>query len=322
MNCNIKNRTILCGDSLEISRGIDSNTIDLIYLDPPFNKKKEFIAKEGSLSEGASFSDIFKKEHVKEEWITTISDRYPILHEYIQGIGNIGHISNKYYLYYIGIRVIEFHRVLKETGSLYLHCDPLMSHYLKLLLDCVFGEKNFRNEIVWCYSSPSNTKRFFPRKHDTIFFYSKSSKWTFNHEDIRVPYKTLIEGEGGGFLKGYTISSSTGKLPEDWWNECHDSMTPVGRIPAQRTGYPTQKPLSLLERIIKVSSNEGDIVLDPFCGSGTTCIAAEKLRRQWVGIDISKEAYTLLKDRLGKEISNERDLFDPCKYVTFKDFPT
>ena len=172
MKRNVKNRTIFCKDNLEILRGFNSNSIDLIYLDPPFNKKKYFIAPVGSAAEGADFHDYFRKGDVKEEWLGLIADQYPSLHNYIQGIGDIGHISNKYYLCYMAVRIIEMRRVLKDTGSLYPHCDPLMSHYLKLLLDCIFGEGNFRNEVVWHYTGGGRSKSYFSRKHDIIFLFS------------------------------------------------------------------------------------------------------------------------------------------------------
>ena len=179
MQKTLRNRTIFCRDNLEILRGIDSETIDLIYLDPPFNKKKEFTAPIGSSAEGAVFHDYFREEDIKEEWLGLIADQYPNLYQYIHGIGNIAHKSNKYYLCYMAIRLIELHRILKDTGSLYLHCDTTMSHYLKLLLDCIFGDGNFRNEIIWCYKSGGASPKYFSRKHDTIFFYSKGENYNF-----------------------------------------------------------------------------------------------------------------------------------------------
>ena len=148
----LKNRTIFCRDNLEVLRGINTESIDLIYLDPPFNKNKVFTAPIGTSAEGASFSDIFKEKDVKEEWLDIIKESNQTLHDFLEGIEKIGYRYNKYYLCYMAIRLIEMQRILKNTGSLYLHCDPTMSHYLKLLLDIIFGEKNFRNEVVWCYS--------------------------------------------------------------------------------------------------------------------------------------------------------------------------
>jgi len=175
-----------------------------------------------------------------------------------------------------------------------------MSHYLKLLLDCIFGEKNFRNEIVWCYTGPGSPKmRQFNRKHDTILWYSKGMAWIFNANDTRVPHK-----DGGPHTGGYGIDKELaekygkkGKIPETWWN-----IAIAPRRKKEYVGFPTQKPLALLERIIKASSNEGDMVLDAFCGCATACVAAEKLGRQWIGIDTGVKAYTLVQTRIKDEV--------------------
>ena len=299
--CNVTNRTIFCRDNLDILAGIDSSCIDLIYLDPPFNKNKKFTAPVGSSAEGASFDDIFREEDVKAEWLLTIKEDHPGLYHLLTGIrGGGGKPYNFAYLAYMAVRLIECRRVLKDTGSIYLHCDPTMSHYLKMVMDCIFGEENFRNEIVWCYTGPSNTKRWFPRKHDIIFFYVNDGErqWTFNWGNIRVSYVKLETGKTSGIFKKEASLNPKGKIPEDWWSK----FTPVGRLRRERTGYPTQKPLALLERIIEASSNPGDMVLDPFCGCATTCIAAERLDRKWIGIDTSGEAYRLVRERLGKEV--------------------
>lgn len=195
---NIPNRTIFCKDNLDVMHGINSNCIDLIYLDPPFNKNKKFTAPIGSQAEGAGFSDIFRKEDVKEEWLWTIREDQQDLYKYLTSIKGFGKPYNFAYLSYMAIRLIECHRVLKPTGTLYLHCDPTMSHYLKVLLDCIFGEDNFRNEILWCYTGPSNSQRDFARKHDVIFRYVMSDKWTFNADAVRVPYNRLNTQTGGG----------------------------------------------------------------------------------------------------------------------------
>ncbi len=298
----IKNRTIFCKDNLDILEGINTETIDLVYLDPPFNKKKVFTAPIGTSAEGASFKDIFTEADLKEEWVQEIREDWPNVYELLNAVKNIeGRSSYNFcYLAYMAIRLIECHRVLKNTGSVYLHCDATMSHYLKLLLDCIFGEKNFKNEIVWCYTGPSNTKRYYPRKHDSLFFYVKNAQdnYIFNTQAIKIPYAKLETGKTGGIFKQAATLHKAGKIPEDWWEENRDNMTPVGRIQTERTGYPTQKPLALLERIIKASSSEGDVVLDPFCGCATTCVAAERLSRRWIGIDVSVKAYELVQERI------------------------
>ncbi len=296
------NRTIFCRDNLEVLRGINSNSIDLIYLDPPFNKKKVFAAPIGSTAEGASFKDIFQREDVKDEWVDIIKEVQSELADFLLAVPNS---YNKYYLSYMAIRLLEMKRILKDTGSLYLHCDSTMSHYLKLLLDIIISEKNFRNEIIWCYHGPGSPKmRQFNRKTDSIFWYSKSATWTFNANDIRLPYKDPNQSLRRAMspIKSFTQKEvetyrEKGKIPENWWE-----MRIAARSKSEYVGYPTQKPLALLERIIKASSNPGEIVLDPFCGCATTCIAAERLGRQWVGIDISEKAFALVKQRLKGEV--------------------
>ena len=219
----LKPRTIFGRDNLEVLRGLNDRSVDLIYLDPPFNKKKVFTAPIESASEGASFDDIFRKAHVKEEWLGLIADKNPTLYAYIQGITEIGHKSNKYYLCYMAVRLMELQRVLKSTGSLYLHCDTTMSHYLKLLLDCIFGEDNFRNEIIWHYKGTGNQKTKFPAKHDAILYYSASSK---AHHNII-------------YVKAKKESGWTGKDQK----KCDSVWTDIGTVfqsqeRAQATGYP------------------------------------------------------------------------------------
>ncbi len=313
----LKNRTIFCSDNLDIMQGIDSNSIDLIYLDPPFNKNKVFTSPIKSSSKGASFKDIFKEEDIKDEWLETIKEDNEKLFDFLNGIKNIGHKSNYCYLCYMAIRLIEIYRILKNTGSCYLHCDPTMSHYLKLLLDIVFGEKNFRNEIIWCYSRPSAPKqKQLSRVHDIIFWYSKGKQWTFVADRIRQKYaKSSISRDGytantSKVASGKVKLDSKGKFPESWIY-----IPPLKGNAKEYVGYPTQKPIALIHRIIQASTNEGDVVLDPFCGCATTCISAEQLDRKWVGIDVSIEAYNLVKTRLKKEI--KRNLFDPEKEVSF-----
>ena len=191
--------------------------------------------------------------------------------------------------------------MLKPTGSLYLHCDPTANAYLRVLLDAVFGTSAVRNEIVWCYTGPAGARaRQFNRKHDTLFWYTKGSVWTFNADPVRVPHKKPI-GAGGTstkWLAGTDVDLAKryaqGKIPESWWSR----FTPVGRLKRERIGYPTQKPLALLDRIIKASSKLGEVVLDPFCGCATACVSAESLGRQWIGIDLSEIAAHLVESRL------------------------
>jgi hypothetical protein len=185
---------------------------------------------------------------------------------------------------------------------MYLHCDYHANSYLRVLMDRVFGADHLRNEIIWCYTGPGNHPKDFGRKHDTIYRYVKGDTWTFNADAVRVPYdpRTLARAEYG--QAGYKVLKSAkaswtqegGKIPEDWWSE----FSPVGRHKNELLGYPTQKPEALLERIIRASSNSGDIVLDPFCGCGTAVAVAQKEGRRWVGVDVSPVACKVMKQRL------------------------
>jgi len=204
------------------------------------------------------------------------------------------------YLTMMAIRLVELHRALKKSGSIYLHCDPTASHYLKIVMDAIFGARNFRNEIIWCYRGGGRPKKDFGRKHDIILRYSKTQDLSFYPNSIRIPYQAegierkdeSMWGRHKGTKKIYKPHPK-GKVPEDWW-----LMDALNANSPERLGYPTQKPEVLLERIIKASSNEGDIVLDPFCGCGTTIAVAERLHRCWLGIDITHLAITLIRHRL------------------------
>ena len=180
-------------------------------------------------------------------------------------------------------RLQECHRVLQATGSLFLHCDQNASHYLKVLLDDLFGRSMFRNEIVWSYRTGGVSKRCWPKKHDLIFWYSRTDDYVFH------PQQELIQYEKPFFNNG-----SANVYVRDVW----DDIKPLLNFSAERTGWPTQKPVALLDRIVRASTNEGQIVLDPFCGSGTSLVSAKKLNRRWIGIDQSVEAVALAEARL------------------------
>ena len=303
---NISNRTIFCKDNLDVLQGINSESVDLIYLDPPFNKNKTFTAPIGSSAEGASFKDYFREEDVKDEWVETIKEDHIDLYNFLNGVKSIS--NSKHYLYnycylcYMVIRLIEMRRILKDTGSVYFHCDPTMSHYIKIMMDTIFGEDNFRNEIIWYYSNASRGKRVLAKSHDLILWYSKSNSYQFISANILVPFKSQMTDwryERGG-QKGK--KKPIGKIPDDVF-----TLPSLNTMAKERTGYPTQKPLALLERLIKTSSKESDVVLDPFCGCATTCIASEKLNRNWIGIDISIKAYDLVRVRLTEEVEGKFD---------------
>lgn len=267
----LKDRLIL-GDNLEILKTLKDESVDLIYIDPPFFSNRNYEVVFGDEAEIRSFED---------RW---------------EGGVNV-------YVEWMKERVKELCRVLKPTGSFYLHCDWHASHHLRVMLDEVFGTKHFQNEIVWYYRGGGVSKDRFGRRHDIIYFYTKSDKWIFNADAVRVPYseETLerLQYKAKAFRgeKVYDTyeANPLGKHPDDVW-----IMQPIMPSAKERLGYPTQKPEHLLERIIKASSSKGDVVLDSFCGCGTSLAVAQKLERHWIGIDISPTAVKLVERRLGK----------------------
>ncbi|MDD9870243.1 MAG: DNA methyltransferase [Gammaproteobacteria bacterium] len=313
----IANRTIFTGDNLDILRGFNSATVDLVYLDPPFNSNRNYAAPAGSAAAGAAFKDTWTLDDTDEAWLGQIADAHPGLYSVIHAMGAVGRRGDKAYLIYMAVRLLEIRRVVKSTASIYLHCDPTMSHPLKMVMDAVFGNSGpnhkrpgFRNEIVWCYSGGGIPKYDFPRKHDTILRYVKGTDCVFHVE--RKPYAENTQQVGIHSTLAApdnAINLERGTPVTDWWT---DIRTATGWS-VERTGYPTQKPLPLLERIICASSDEGDVVLDPFCGCATTCVAAEKHKRQWIGIDISRKAVDLARQRMQHD-SNYPALF--AKKVT------
>ena len=282
-------------------RGMNSESVDLIYLDPPFNSNRDYSAPIGSEAAGAAFKDTWTLSDVDEAWHGEIADRDPTLYATIDAAGHAHSKSMKSYLIMMAVRIMEMRRLLKPTGSLYLHCDPTASHYLKMLMDSVFGGANFRNEIVWCYAGGGQPAKDFPRKHDIILRYSKTDAYIFNKEDVRVPYdsdykSTVFAGKDTRAPGKTYTRNPDGKVVEDWWKNL---PRPYGK---EKQGYPTQKPLALLDRIIRASSHERDMILDPFAGCATACVSADRLERQWVGIDLSPMAAKLVKSRLRKEL--------------------
>ena len=306
----MKKNTLYYGDCLEVMRDWNDHCVDLIYLDPPFNSNTDYNILFGTKRNGDDKDDLAQLTAFTDTWewdeaaMTRVAAiKNAIAHPAHRAIcafseifpdGN-GMLS---YLSYMAERLVAMHRLLKPTGSIYLHCDPTASHYLKLLMDEVFGAKNFKNEILWCYTGPSAAKSHFPRKHDSIFFYVKGESWTFNADNIKVPYVKLETGDTSGIFKSAHTLSDDGKIPENWWSK----FSPVGRIKKERLGYPTQKPLALLKRIVTTSSNEGDLVLDPFCGCGTTIEAAHSLKRDWIGVDISAYAIEVVRRERMKDL--------------------
>jgi len=358
----LKTNVLYYGDNLEILRKyIPDNSVDLVYLDPPFSSKKDYniIFKEatGELSAAQikAFSDTWHWDKAAEDTFQDITlSAPPKVAKLIDAIvGGLGRNDVTAYLVMMTIRLVELHRVLKNTGSLYLHCDPTASHYLKMVLDQVFGPVSFRSEITWKrFSGHGNVYHSFGRVHDILLFYTKGKKWTWNQQfrplsekyiesffryvdpvtgkryrlqNVLNPNKNrphltyewnghtrvwkwtkermqqlddagLLLYSKTGLVKGVKqyLEDTTGEKLHDMW----DDIRPIGQSDDAKLGYETQKPLALLERIIRASSNEGDIVLDPFCGCGTALVAAQKLNRRWIGIDITHLAIAVMKSRL------------------------
>ena len=377
--------TLYYGDNLKILREyIKDETVDLVYLDPPFNSNRNYnvLFKDESGKEADAQITAFEDTW---HWTASAAQTYHDLLMQADDVskmieafhGFIGTNQMLAYLVMMTARLVELHRVLKPTGSLYLHCDPTASHYLKILLDTIFGVENFRNEIVWRRTTAHSDANQYGRNTDRIFFYTKSNEWTFNpmfsaysQEYLDITYrnkdakgfwmsdnmtgagiskggsdvewmgykpslrgrhwaipeepvkqlvgeikaKTLTTEEKLNLLykNGFIIVSkngtprykryldlSKGVSLQELWND----INPLSSQAVERLGYPTQKPVALLERIVQASSNEGDVVLDPFCGCGTTIAAAQKLNRRWIGIDVTHLSIALQKYRL-------KDAFD------------
>ena len=290
-------------------RGINSETVDLIATDPPFNKGRDFHATPESVSAGAKFQDRWSWERdVHEEWVDQIKDDFPAVYEVIDAARSAYGDDMGAFLCFLGVRLIEMHRVLKPTGSIYLHCDPTASHYIKTMMDGIFGRKQFKNEIIWHYHGGRKPKVAFGRKHDVIFFYTKEKKYTYHQQ--RQPAKDpsqfrKIDENGDRYQvdgHGRVYYLKDGQACTDVWTWVQEgAFHSLHSQSRERTGYPTQKPLALYERIIKASSNPGDVVLDPFCGCATTPIAAERQGRQWIGMDLWEKAHEVVLQRLNKE---------------------
>jgi site-specific DNA-methyltransferase (adenine-specific) len=299
--------TLYTHDNLFILNGMNSNLVDLIYLDPPFNSKRFYSAPVGSKAAGTSFKDMWTWDDVNEAYLETLTEKYPALPTFIASIGAIHSSAMKAYLTYMAQRIIEMHRILKDTGSIYLHCDPTASHYLKIILDEIFGRNNFRNEITWSYHRWTSSSKAFQRTHDIILFYAKDiQKSVFNAQTE--PYSQLSKHktkrfsiiEDGKLVQNYTKDNVREKSMRDVWE-----ISILNSQSKERTGYPTQKPLALLKRIISASSNERDIVFDPFCGCATKCVAAQQLGIKWIEKKKKKHAVNILIERL----SNDAGLF-------------
>lgn len=324
------------GDNLEVLRKyIKDESVDLCYIDPPFNSKRNYnqiynnIGKE-DVAQAQAFVDTWEWNSLAEEGFTQITDNYQgkFTAQIIDLITGLLKVLSKgsllAYLISITLRIVEIHRVLKSTGSFYLHCDPTSSHYLKLVLDAIFCSQNgeFQNEIIWHYSGwNARLKESFNSRHDIIFFYSKSPVQNFNsyalnwgsQEEYAQLRKQKVQVDSYG--KKYVLSDAgKGKRVKRYLEEAMSYGRPVDDVwdidklnnsSKERLGYPTQKPEALLERIIEASSNEGDVVLDAYCGCGTTVAVAERSNRQWIGIDITYQSISLILKRVEKAFGSQ-----------------
>ena len=373
---NWANRTIFEGDNLDVLRGMNSASVDFVYLDPPFNSNRTYSAPIGSEAAGASFKDAWTLSDTDEAWLGLIADAEPAVYSVCETAGVAHGKGMKSYLVMMAVRLLEMRRVLKPTGSIWLHCDPTANHYLKMVMDCIFGAACYLNEVIWKRTSSKSGGRKLGVVHDVLLWYAVGKGHTYNkvygahnpeyvkkfyrYEDEHGRYQMgdltaagVRDGDSGQPWRGINPSvigrhwGTPGTFPghveqpAEWdsmktrakldfldangliyWPKKEggiprfkrylstskgailtDVMTDISPLSArsrEKTGYPTQKPLALLKQIIKASSNPGDMVLDPFCGCATTCVAAEILGRQWVGIDLSPLAGKLVVERLQK----------------------
>jgi site-specific DNA-methyltransferase (adenine-specific) len=276
-----------------------TNFIDLIYIDPPFNSKRNYniVFKDGAELTERAFTDTWSRIAYLEE-LSNINSFSPNLYRFIKMLEETtipkGALS---YLTQMALRCFLMRGALKPTGSFYYHCDPTMSHYIKIVLDYIFGAENFRNEIVWCYKSGGASKRHFAKKHDTLFLYSKSENYFFQPTQEK---SYVVPGSGKNpAQKYYEDENGTYTLvnQKDWWID----IGMLATSSKERLGYPTQKPEALLERIIKASSNEGDLVADFYMGGGTTIATAARSKRRYLGCDINERAIQITLERLEKQ---------------------
>ena len=347
---NFASGTVWTGDNLPVLRGMNSGCVDLIYLDPPFNSNRTYEAPSDSLAAGASFKDAWTLQDVDAYEHGELADKHPAAYAVIEAARMAHGKSMQSYLIFMAVRLFEMHRVLKPSGSIYLHCDDTASRYLAILMDAIFSEAVRSSFIIWQRFNSHNDARRYGRVVDHILYYARGgATWTsprlplakdyvaqtYRYEDERgrymtaplharalsgggydytwhevtdvwrFPQKRLDELEADGRIhwpkrgkipsRKVYLSENLGKVLSNLWID-------INRVAGkEKTGYPTQKPLALLERIIRASSNPGDMILDPFCGCATTLVAADRLERQWAGIDISPLAIKLVDRRIADD---------------------
>lgn len=375
---NFASGTVWTGDNLPVMRGMNSECVDLIYLDPPFNSNRDYAAPIGSEAAGAAFKDTWTLDDVDVCEHGELAERNPAAYAVIEAARQTHGKGMQSYLIFMAVRLLEMRRVLKAGGSIYLHCDDAAGHWLRTLMDAIFGVAAFRNEIVWKRIGNHNDAGRFGRTGDRLLFYGADIRRDgvrvplseanvaskYRHEDERGRYSDgdltgpkTSDGEAGEPWRGWNptdigrcwsvprtgdyaawidaelipgylaeesilarldmldragliqftangtprlkryLAASPGQVPPDVWTD----VPPVNSQARERTGYPTQKPLALLDRIIRASSNPGDLVLDPFCGCATALVAAERIGREWVGIDLSPLAVKLVNDRISED---------------------
>ncbi|OHB53909.1 MAG: DNA methylase [Planctomycetes bacterium GWF2_50_10] len=359
--------TLYYGDNLEIlQRYIADESVDLIYLDPPFKSDQNynvlFQEQDGTRSAAQihAFEDTWHWDQSAAEAFQKIVEAGGPVSQAMQAFRTfLGESDMMAYLAMMAPRLVELRRILKNTGSIYLHCDPTASHYLKILMDAVFGFEGFKNEIIWKRTSGHSDAKRFGNVHDVLLFYAKTNKYTWNKAyqkydaDYVTTYYRYSDTDGRKWMSDNLSASglSGGGYDYEWkgikriWRCPPETMARYDKegkiyytengiprlkryldeskgLPAQdlwtdiealrswhkeRLGYPTQKPEALLERILQVSTNEGDVVLDPFCGCGTTIAAAQKLNRKWIGIDVTYLAVALMKSRLKDMFAENAD---------------
>lgn len=307
MKMELQTNIIYCGDCKEVLKKIPDESIDLIYLDPPFFSQKHYedfwVHGKGDAETVVSFSDR-DWEKLRQSIDKNILREYEHIEERWKG----GHKGLYVYVAYMRERLVQCERVLKKTGSIYLHCDWHAGHYLKVMMDEIFGYENFRNDIIWHYRKWSAGWKQFQRNHDIILFYSKTDnkKRTFNKMYMERSESTLRRFGTSKIVSGF--DKKTGRrvpskmAKEDSEGVPMDDVWDIGRVPPVKQLYPTQKPEKLLQRIIEASSNKGDVILDPFCGCGTAIVVSKQLHRQFIGIDISRTACYVTKHRLGNDV--------------------